>query len=55
MIYETIKRQTEPELIHEIELYFTKYPSQDYGTKILDVIYDEQDEVWVAFIIKNEY
>jgi hypothetical protein len=55
MIFETIKRQTEPELIHEIELYFTKYPSQDYGTKVLDVVYIDEDEVWVAFIGKNEY
>ena len=54
MIFETIKRQTEPELVHEIELFFTKYPSQEYGTKVLDVIYDEQDEVWVTFIGRND-
>ena len=54
MIFETIKRQTQVELVQEIELYFTKYPSQEYGTKILDVNYVDEDEVWVAFIGKND-
>ena len=52
---EVIKRKTQPELSLEIEEYFAKYPTQDYGTKVLDVTYDETDEVWLAFIGRNEY
>jgi hypothetical protein len=55
MITDVIKRQTEPELNHEIEMYFAKYPPHDYGTKVLDVVYDEQDEVWAAFLGRNDY
>jgi hypothetical protein len=55
MITDVIKRQTEPELNHEIEMYFAKYPPHDYGTKVLDIIYDEQDEVWAVFLGRNDY
>jgi hypothetical protein len=36
-------------------MYFVKYPPHDYGTKVLDVIYDEQDEVWAVFLGRNDY
>jgi hypothetical protein len=55
MITETIKRQTEPELINEIELYFAKYPSGDYNTRIFDVLFDDRDQVWVAIINRDVY
>ena len=55
MITDVIKRQTQPELENEIEMYFSKYPTHDYGTKVLDVVYDEQDEVWAAFLGRNDY
>jgi hypothetical protein len=55
MITDVIKRQTQPELENEIEVYFSKYPTHDYGTKVLDVVYDEQDEVWAAFLGRNDY
>ena len=55
MITDVIKRRTQPELENEIELYFVKYPIHDYGTKVLDIVYDEQDEVWAAFLGRNDY